>query len=97
MAWTRSSQEIKSPPNPGRFKWISAGRLQPNMWLQTSAGTYVQITALKQRTATQRVHNLAVADVHTYHVVAGNQAILVHNAGPGRGLGDDEIYLWRAV
>ncbi|MEV4808204.1 hypothetical protein AB0K18_50185, partial [Nonomuraea sp. NPDC049421] len=44
-----------------------------------SAGTYVQITAIAHRTATQRVHNLTVQDLHTYYVVAGSQAILVHN------------------
>ncbi|MEV4806621.1 polymorphic toxin-type HINT domain-containing protein, partial [Nonomuraea sp. NPDC049421] len=64
---------------PKRKAWLTAGALQPGMWLQTSAGTYVQITAIAHRTATQRVHNLTVQDLHTYHVVAGSQAILVHN------------------
>lgn len=82
---------------PSLREWVNAGDLKPGMWLRTSAGTHVQITALKKWTTTQRVHNLTVDDLHTYHVVAGDQAILVHNAGPGRGLGDDEIYLWRAV
>jgi hypothetical protein len=52
------------------------------MWLQTSAGTHVQITAVKRWTARQRVHNLTVEELHTYHVVAGDQAILVHNTSP---------------
>ncbi|MEV4477977.1 hypothetical protein, partial [Nonomuraea sp. NPDC049504] len=52
------------------------------MWLQTSAGTYVQITAVEHRTATQRVHNLTVEDFHTYHVVAGTTPVLVHNDNP---------------
>lgn len=82
---------------PSLRTWLSAGQLEPGMWLRTSAGTHVQITTLEKWTATQRVHNLTVDGLHTYHVVAGDQAILVHNAGPGRGLGDDEIYLWRAV
>ncbi|MFB9472057.1 polymorphic toxin-type HINT domain-containing protein [Nonomuraea salmonea] len=64
---------------PKRKAWLTAGALQSGMWLQTSAGTYVQITAIAHRTATQRVHNLTVEDLHTYHVVAGSQAILVHN------------------
>jgi hypothetical protein len=51
------------------------------MWLQTSAGTHVQVTAIKKWTATQRVHNLTVDDIHTYYVLAGDQAILVHNDG----------------
>ncbi|WP_326829751.1 polymorphic toxin-type HINT domain-containing protein [Streptosporangium sp. NBC_01810] len=82
---------------PDLRKWVKAGELQPGMLLRTSAGTYVQLTAIKKWTTPQRVHNLTVEGLHTYHVLAGDQAILVHNAGPGRGLGDDEIYLWRAV
>ncbi|MFD8527990.1 polymorphic toxin-type HINT domain-containing protein [Streptosporangium canum] len=66
---------------PALREWVSAGRLQPGMWLQTSAGTYVQVAAVKQRTAIQRVYNLTVDDFHTYHVLAGDQAVLVHNDG----------------
>ncbi|MEU1879880.1 RHS repeat-associated core domain-containing protein [Streptosporangium sp. NPDC020072] len=62
--------------------WVKAADLQLGMWLQTSAGTHVQITALQKRTAIQRVHNLTVDGLHTYHVVAGDQAVLVHNDGP---------------
>ncbi|WP_158578954.1 LamG-like jellyroll fold domain-containing protein [Spongiactinospora rosea] len=74
---------------PALHEWVGAARLQPGMWLQTSAGTYVQITALDRHTATQRVHNLTVADVHTYHVLAGSHAALVHNDNP---LSDDECF-----
>ncbi|MGV9774300.1 hypothetical protein [Streptosporangium sp. NPDC003464] len=42
----------------------------------------VQVTAIKKWTACQRVHNLTIADLHTYYVLAGDQAILVHNSGP---------------
>ncbi|MEU0482250.1 polymorphic toxin-type HINT domain-containing protein [Streptosporangium sp. NPDC006013] len=64
---------------PSLREWVDASELQPGMWLQTSAGTHVQITAIKKWTAPQRVHNLTVDDIHTYHVLAGNQAVLVHN------------------
>ncbi|MEV3986226.1 polymorphic toxin-type HINT domain-containing protein [Nonomuraea sp. NPDC049758] len=67
---------------PAMRLWVDAGRLQPGMWLQTSAGTYVQIAAIAVRTAVQQVHNLTIDDLHTYHVVAGDQAILVHNDNP---------------
>ncbi|MEV4529188.1 LamG-like jellyroll fold domain-containing protein [Streptosporangium sp. NPDC049304] len=66
---------------PDLHKWVKAGELQPGMLLRTSAGTYIQLTAVKKWTAPQRVHNLTVNDLHTYHVVAGNQAVLVHNDG----------------
>ncbi|MBB5136196.1 RHS repeat-associated protein [Thermocatellispora tengchongensis] len=74
---------------PDLREWVPAGQLDKGTWLQTSAGTYVQITAVKQWTATQRVHNLTVEDIHTYHVVAGDQALLVHNSGPKKP--DDEL------
>ncbi|WP_433366267.1 polymorphic toxin-type HINT domain-containing protein [Streptosporangium sp. CA-115845] len=65
---------------PDLRKWVKAGELQPGMLLRTSAGTYVQLTAIKKWTATQRVHNLTVDGLHTYHVLAGNTPVLVHNA-----------------
>ncbi|WP_329085406.1 LamG-like jellyroll fold domain-containing protein [Streptosporangium sp. NBC_01469] len=64
---------------PSLREWTDAGELQPGMWLQTSAGTHVQVSAIKKWTTTRRVHNLTVDNIHTYHVVAGDQAILVHN------------------
>ncbi|MGI5289165.1 DNRLRE domain-containing protein [Nonomuraea polychroma] len=63
-------------------RWVHATDLQPGMWLRTSAGTLVQIKAIKRWTGQKRVRNLTVADLHTYYVLAGNQAVLVHNAGP---------------
>ncbi|MEU8246087.1 RHS repeat-associated core domain-containing protein [Nonomuraea sp. NPDC048916] len=66
---------------PALRLWMPAAQLQPGMWLQTSAGTHVQVTAIQKWTATQRVHNLTIDEHHTYHVLAGDQAILVHNDG----------------
>ncbi|MEV5831528.1 RHS repeat-associated core domain-containing protein [Spirillospora sp. NPDC052242] len=61
-------------------QWIDAAELRPGMWLRTSTGTYVQITAVKHSTSTnQRVHNLAISNLHTYHALAGRTPILVHN------------------
>ncbi|HEX5594568.1 MAG TPA: ricin-type beta-trefoil lectin domain protein, partial [Micromonosporaceae bacterium] len=65
---------------PELREWIDATDLRPGQLLQTSAGTYVQITAI-ERWTTQRatVHNLTVANIHTYYVVAGGIPVLVHN------------------
>ncbi|SCL30352.1 intein C-terminal splicing region/RHS repeat-associated core domain-containing protein [Micromonospora nigra] len=65
---------------PELGEWIDATDLQPGQWLQTSAGTFVQITAI-ERWAVPRavVHNLTVANTHTYYVLAGNTPVLVHN------------------
>ncbi|MFD9946270.1 RHS repeat-associated core domain-containing protein [Nonomuraea sp. NPDC059023] len=73
---------------PTLREWVHAGDLQSGTWLRTSVGTYVQVQAIKKWTATQRVHNLTVAGVHTYYVLAGETPVLVHNAGPGRDCGD---------
>ncbi|MFF4299679.1 polymorphic toxin-type HINT domain-containing protein [Streptomyces vinaceus] len=62
-------------------KWVDATDLQPGQWLQSSAGTYVQITTIKRHTAQATVHNLTVADLHTYYVLAGATPVLVHNCG----------------
>ncbi|WP_242608587.1 polymorphic toxin-type HINT domain-containing protein [Actinomadura formosensis] len=60
--------------------WGEAADLKPGMWLRTSAGTYVQVTATQHRsTHHRRVHNLTIADTHTYYVVAGARPVLVHN------------------
>ncbi|WTA40547.1 HINT domain-containing protein [Streptomyces sp. NBC_00846] len=61
---------------------MKATDLHAGQWLQTSAGTYVQITAIERWTAqTATVHNLTVSDLHTYYVLAGASPVLVHNCG----------------
>ncbi|MEU4564120.1 polymorphic toxin-type HINT domain-containing protein [Actinoplanes sp. NPDC023936] len=76
---------------PALNDWIDAGRLSQHQWLRTSAGTYAQISAISHHTASTRVHNLTVADLHTYYVAAGDQPVLVHNENCGETdhLGDD--------
>ncbi|MFE4665117.1 RHS repeat-associated core domain-containing protein [Streptomyces sp. NPDC056734] len=65
---------------PELGEWIDATDLTSGDWLRTSAGTYVQITAVERWTATDAtVHNLTVSDLHTYYVVAGVTPVLVHN------------------
>jgi hypothetical protein len=66
---------------PERGEWVDAGDLLPGYWLATSAGTLVQITAIQHDHRQQTVHNLTVADTHTYYVVAGSTDLLVHNCG----------------
>ncbi|MGW0086119.1 ricin-type beta-trefoil lectin domain protein [Streptomyces sp. NPDC003393] len=60
--------------------WVKATDLRSGEWLRTSAGTYVQITAI-ERWAAQKatVRNLTVSDLHTYYVLAGPAPVLVHN------------------
>lgn len=61
---------------------MKATALQPGQWLRTSAGTWVQVTAVSRWTQQAGVHNLTIDDIHTYYVVAGSAPVLVHNTGP---------------
>ncbi|MFE9207576.1 polymorphic toxin-type HINT domain-containing protein [Micromonospora sp. NPDC007230] len=66
---------------PDAGMWAKAEQLKPGMWLQTAAGTWVQITAVKHTVKREQVHNLTVDGVHTYHVLAGDTPLVVHNCG----------------
>ncbi|MET9670630.1 polymorphic toxin-type HINT domain-containing protein [Streptomyces sp. NPDC006475] len=69
---------------PELGKWIDATDLRAGEWLQTSAGTRVQISSVERWTVQRAtVHNLTVADTHTYYAVAGSRPVLVHNCGTG--------------
>ncbi|MER8232585.1 polymorphic toxin-type HINT domain-containing protein [Streptomyces sp. NPDC094049] len=79
--------------------WTDATDLRPGDTLRTSAGTYVQVTAITRWTQTSRVHNLTVADTHTYYVVAGVTPVLVHNCGKkltdvALGTSDNGLEVW---
>jgi RHS repeat-associated protein len=66
---------------PEADAWIDAGDLLPGQWLRTSSGTHVQISAITRYTQQQRTHDLTVAELHTYYVLAGAAPLLVHNCG----------------
>jgi hypothetical protein len=66
---------------PEYGRWAEAGDLEPGMWLETAAGTWVQITAIDDAHRSQKVHNLTVEGQHTYFALAGDTALLVHNRG----------------
>ncbi|WP_236743381.1 MULTISPECIES: RHS repeat-associated core domain-containing protein [Nocardiopsis] len=65
---------------PDLGMWIDAIDLAPGTWLQTSSGTWVQVSAVQSWTQAATVHNLTVQGVHTYYVAAGNLDTLNHNA-----------------
>jgi RHS repeat-associated protein len=60
-------------------RWVNAGDLRPGELLRTSAGTHVQVGAVKVYRGKQRTHDLTVDGIHTYFVVAGKASVLVHN------------------
>ncbi|MEU0413506.1 polymorphic toxin-type HINT domain-containing protein [Streptomyces griseorubiginosus] len=65
---------------PDLRQWIEADDLTAGQWLQTSVGTWAQITAVDHHTESATVYNLTVDDLHTYYVTAGGQDLLVHNS-----------------
>ncbi len=66
--------------SPDQRAWVEAGDLSAGSWPRTSAGTYVQVSAIaKSSSSGQRVHNLDVAGFSTYHVAVGGADALVHN------------------
>lgn len=67
---------------PDMGRWVEAGDLERGQWLSTGSGSWVQITAVKARTAEATVHNLSVEGLHTYYVLADSKPILVHNTSP---------------
>jgi hypothetical protein len=63
-------------------QWVDAVDLAPGTWLQTSSGTWVQVSAVQAWTQPATVHNLTVQGVHTFHVAAGDLNVLNHNCEP---------------
>jgi hypothetical protein len=72
---------------PDLKAWVDAIDLAPGMWLQTSAGTWVQVNAIQAWSQTATVHNLTVQGVHTYHVATRTLDVLNHNCGEDPGPG----------
>ncbi|WIN00109.1 polymorphic toxin-type HINT domain-containing protein [Actinoplanes oblitus] len=69
-----------SPRTPGG-DWINAAELRQGQWLKTSTGTLVRVAGTHAYTQHTQVYNLTVDDLHTYYVLAGKTAALVHNCG----------------
>ncbi|MEE2042212.1 RHS repeat-associated core domain-containing protein [Nocardiopsis tropica] len=60
-------------------EWVDAVDLIPGMWFLSSEGTLVQVAGTRVWTEPERVYNLTVQDLHTYYVMTGAVATLVHN------------------
>ncbi|MFF3752301.1 ricin-type beta-trefoil lectin domain protein [Streptomyces sp. NPDC002018] len=80
---------------PALDAWIDATDLKSGEWLRTSAGTYIQITAIERwTTRSATVHNLTVSNLHTYYVLAGAASVLVHNCNVALGQKAEGTYSW---
>jgi hypothetical protein len=51
------------------------------MWLEGADGDWIEITAVDRSERTLQVYNFTVEGQHTYYVLAGDNSLLVHNAG----------------
>ncbi|MCZ0986318.1 polymorphic toxin-type HINT domain-containing protein [Streptomyces diastatochromogenes] len=62
--------------------WVPAGRLKTHHVLNTAANGHVRILTVRVHPGTADMFNLTVQQLHTFYVVAGTTAVLVHNTCP---------------
>ncbi|MFG2920541.1 polymorphic toxin-type HINT domain-containing protein [Streptomyces sp. NPDC048305] len=61
--------------------WLDAGEIRPGARLRTPDGSSLTVAAVTRYTQRQTTHDLTVAGIHTYYVLAGPAPVLVHNTG----------------
>jgi hypothetical protein len=66
--------------------WVDAEDLSVGDAVLEADGTETVVTATTKLTVRATVHNLTVADIHTYFVLVGDAATLVHNCGVAGGI-----------
>jgi hypothetical protein len=76
-------------------EWVGAGELVPGQsTLLTDDGQLVEVVAVRTYLGERWMHNLTVANLHTYYVLAGDTPVLAHNVHEpiGCGPGGAPIY-----
>jgi RHS repeat-associated protein len=63
-------------------RWVEAGKLRTGQRIETADGREVVVGGTRSWTERRQVFNLTVDTIHTYHVVAGDADLLVHNEDP---------------
>ena len=62
--------------------WVDAADLQAGRSiLRTADGQQIAVVGVADNAGDQLMHDLTVADIHTYYVLAGDTPVLVHNTG----------------
>ncbi len=64
--------------------WVDAAELVPGDRLMPASGSALTVVTVESRRGSKTMHDLTVADIHTYYVLAGGVAALVHNCGEAR-------------
>ncbi|MEU5946736.1 RHS repeat-associated core domain-containing protein [Micromonospora sp. NPDC047465] len=59
--------------------WVNAAELTVGHELRTTDGRVATVTGVRSYTGAQTMYDLTVDAVHTYHVMAGDTPVLVHN------------------
>ena len=63
-----------------RSQWVDAGEIKVGDLVLSDDGSAIAVQSLRSYTVSyQVVNNLTVDDLHTYYVMAGDDAVLVHN------------------
>ncbi|HWU12360.1 MAG TPA: Hint domain-containing protein [Streptomyces sp.] len=60
-------------------RWVEAGDIEPGAELRTADGTALSVASVSRFTQRLTTHDLTVAGIHTYYVVADRTGLLVHN------------------
>ncbi|MCP2337364.1 RHS repeat-associated core domain-containing protein [Actinomadura rupiterrae] len=70
LFWDREAQQ-----------WLRADELSPGRKLLDSDGNEVRVTSVDEVPGHPRVHDITVADTHSFYVSAGGVFVLAHNCG----------------
>ncbi len=62
-------------------RWTDAADLDRGDTLRAADGRTFAVADIDEFSRSQKVYNLTVAGIHTYHVLAGDTPVLVHNTG----------------
>ncbi|MFF7459779.1 polymorphic toxin-type HINT domain-containing protein, partial [Kitasatospora sp. NPDC008115] len=76
-AVTATSRHPFGVQNTGQ--WTNASDINRGDTLRTDTGAAAQVASVRHWTALAPAYNLAVADLHTFHVFAGDTPLLTHN------------------
>ncbi|MEO3820196.1 LamG-like jellyroll fold domain-containing protein [Plantactinospora sp. B24E8] len=68
----------------GEGRWVEARNLTPGARISAAAERSGDVLGVRPTTRDETVYNLTVDTLHTFHVVAGDRDLLVHNIDWGR-------------
>lgn len=76
-------------------EWVPAGHLPIDATLYASTRSLAQVIAVRNWTGSRDMRNLTVSRFHTYYVLAGSVAVLVHNDDTPIDLNGKSYTIWQ--